>query len=164
MESADQKLTGGRVNYYLAHVAFPQREEQAPYTAECEDLIHVLRLTPDEANIFKEIWRGANARKDNGKPGHTPLYGAQKIVHYAGRILRSVQIAMGTYQRPSLPAAEPVKEYPWLGNSTGKCPAGYEDMRVEIGTRDGQTMRDIAFRFRWDIRGRDTDILKWRPL
>lgn len=82
------QLTGSLTNYYLARVDFPQREEQPPYQAECEDLIEALQLNPDEANIFKEIWRGANARLDNGKPGHTPLYGAQKIFHYAGRILR----------------------------------------------------------------------------
>lgn len=87
MSKKDQ-LTGGLTNYYLAMVQYPQREEQPPYQAECEDLIEVLQLNPDEANIFKEIWRGANARLDNGKPGHTPLYGAQKIYHYAGRILR----------------------------------------------------------------------------
>lgn len=85
--SKDQ-LTGSLTNYYLAKVDFPQREEQPPYQAECEDLIEALQLNPDEANIFKEIWRGANARLDNGKPGHTPLYGAEKIFHYAGRILR----------------------------------------------------------------------------
>lgn len=86
--SKKDELTGGLTNYYLATVQYPQREEQPPYQAECEDLIEVLQLNPDEANIFKEIWRGANARLDNGKPGHTPLYGAQKIHHYAGRILR----------------------------------------------------------------------------
>ena len=69
-------------------MAHPQREDQPAYQAECEDIIEALELNPDEANIFKEIWRGANARKHNGKPGHTALYGAQKIMHYAGRILR----------------------------------------------------------------------------
>lgn len=85
---AETKLSGGRVNYYLCLVPHPQREEQPAYVAECEDLIKYLGLTPDEANIFKEIWRSANARKANGKPGHTAIYGAEKIVHYAGRILR----------------------------------------------------------------------------
>ena len=85
------KLTGGLVNYYLADVTHPQREDQPAYRAECEDLVEVLELTPDEANIFKEIWRGANARKHNGKPGHTALYGAEKIFHYAGRILRRLK-------------------------------------------------------------------------
>lgn len=86
----ETEVKGGRVNYYLVHVDHPQREDQKPYQAECEDIIEALELNPDEANIFKEIWRGANARKHNGKPGHTALYGAQKIVHYAGRILRRI--------------------------------------------------------------------------
>jgi len=88
---AEIKLTGGRVNYYLVHVAHPQREEQPAYQAECEDIIEALELNPDEANIFKEIWRSANARKANGKPGHKAVYGAEKMVHYAGRILRRLK-------------------------------------------------------------------------
>lgn len=86
-----ERASGGRNNYYLVHVSHPQREDQGPYRAECEDIIEALELNPDEANIFKEIWRSANARKDNGKPGHTALYGAEKIVHYAGRILRRIR-------------------------------------------------------------------------
>ena len=88
---ADTKLTGGRVNYYLVNVTHPQREDQPAYQAECEDIIEALELNPDEANIFKEIWRSANARKANGKPGHSAVYGAEKIVHYAGRILRRLK-------------------------------------------------------------------------
>lgn len=90
---AAERLTGGRVNYYLARVTHPQRADEGvqPYQAECEDLIEVLQLTPNEANIFKEIWRSAAARLHNGKPGHTALYGAEKIFHYAGRILRKAE-------------------------------------------------------------------------
>lgn len=84
-------LYGGKVNYYLVQVPHPQRAEQPAYQAECEDIMEALELNPDEANIFKEIWRSANARKNNGKPGHSPLYGAQKIVHYAGRILKRME-------------------------------------------------------------------------
>ena len=87
----EPKLFGGRVNYYLVYVAHPQREEQPAYQAECEDIIEALELNPDEANIFKEIWRSANARKANGKLGHTAIYGAEKMVHYAGRILRRLK-------------------------------------------------------------------------
>lgn len=79
---------GGFTNYYLVRVDHPQREEQQPYQAECEDIIEALELTFDEGNIFKEIWRSANARKGNGKPGNTAMRGAEKIVHYAGRIYR----------------------------------------------------------------------------
>lgn len=88
---AETELKGGKVNYYLVDVTHPQRINQPAYQAECEDIIEALELNPDEANIFKEIWRSANARKNNGKPGHSPLYGAEKIVHYAERILRRMK-------------------------------------------------------------------------
>lgn len=86
-----QPITGGRVGYYLVRVNHPQREGQPAYTAECEDIAEALELNPDEFNIFKEIWRSANARKGNGKPDHKALYGAEKCVHYSGRILRRLQ-------------------------------------------------------------------------
>ncbi|QDH84032.1 putative 3'-phosphatase, 5'-polynucleotide kinase [Achromobacter phage vB_AxyP_19-32_Axy11] len=82
--------SGGRVNYYLVSVDHPQREEQPAYQAECEDIIEALELNFDEANIFKEIWRTARARQGSKKEGNTTLRAAQKIVHYAGRILRRV--------------------------------------------------------------------------
>lgn len=88
---AENRASGLRNNYYLVFVEDPQREDQAPYQAECEDIIEALELNPDEANIFKEIWRSANGRKLNGKPGHSALYGAEKLVHYAGRILRRMK-------------------------------------------------------------------------
>lgn len=75
-------------NYYLAEVPHPQRLQQSAYVAECEDIIDSLGLTFDEANIFKEIWRTANARKGAVKKGNTPLRAAQKLVHYSTRILR----------------------------------------------------------------------------
>lgn len=80
--------SGGRVNYYLVQVDHPQREEQPPYQAECEDIIDALGMTFDEGNIFKEVWRQAAARQGRAKEGNTELRGAQKLVHYAGRILR----------------------------------------------------------------------------
>ena len=88
---AEPKLTGGRVNYYLVHVPDPQREDQQPYQAECEDIIQALGLTFDEGCLFKALWRSANARKGNPKPGHKALYDAEKVVHYAGRILRKTK-------------------------------------------------------------------------
>lgn len=80
--------SGGFTNYYLVMVDSPQRLEQVPYQAECEDIIEALQLNFDEGNIFKEIWRSANARKGNGKPGNTELRSAEKISHYANRILK----------------------------------------------------------------------------
>ena len=85
------KLSGSLNNYYLVDVPFPQRESQAGYQAECEDIIEALELTPNEANIFKAIWRSANARKGNGKPDHKAIYDAEKMVHYAQRNLKWLQ-------------------------------------------------------------------------
>lgn len=86
-----EENSGGRVNYYLVDVQHPQREDQPPYQAECEDIIEACQMTFDEANIFKEIWRTARARQGTGKAGNTPLRAAQKMVHYSGRILRKAQ-------------------------------------------------------------------------
>jgi hypothetical protein len=91
--SGEQQLTGGRVNYYVVQVDHPQRADEGvqPYQAECEDLIETLCMNPDEANIFKAVWRSAAARLGNGKPGLKALYDAEKIVHYGGRIVRRLQ-------------------------------------------------------------------------
>lgn len=85
----DPTSGGGLTNYYLIGIVNPQRnDKQPPYTAECEDIIEALELNFDEANIFKEIWRTANARKGNAKQGQSDLRSAEKIYHYAGRILK----------------------------------------------------------------------------
>ncbi|MFP3556399.1 hypothetical protein SB861_37650 [Paraburkholderia sp. SIMBA_049] len=93
--SQEGKLTGGRVNYYLAKVAHPQREEQPAYQAECEDIIQALGMTFDEACEFKAIWRTAAARQGNGKPGRAQLdqaiYDAEKRAHYAKRSLKHLR-------------------------------------------------------------------------
>lgn len=84
-------LTGGKVNYYLVQVEHPQREDQPPYQAECEDIAEALQLTPNEFCEFKAIWRTAAARLGNGKPDHKALYDAEKRVHYATRDLRKLE-------------------------------------------------------------------------
>ena len=85
------KLTGGKVNYYLAQVDHPQRSEQSAYQAECEDIIQALNMDFNEGCIFKAIWRSAAARQDNGKPNHKAEYDAEKMVHYSNRVLRNIQ-------------------------------------------------------------------------
>ena len=85
------KLTGSKVNYYLVQVPHPQRLNQAPYQAECEDIIRALNMTFDEGCEFKAIWRTAAARLGNGKPGQTALYDAEKRVHYATASLLQYQ-------------------------------------------------------------------------
>jgi len=87
-----KESSGGRVNYYLVTILHPQREDQPAYNAECEDIIDALGMTFDEANIFKEIWRRSNERTHGlGKVGNTPLRSAEKIAHYAARILKKAE-------------------------------------------------------------------------
>lgn len=86
------KLSGGLNNYYVVQVKNPQRKEQEPYQAECEDIIQALGMTFDEGCAFKALWRNAAARMGNGKPGNTAVYDCEKLVHYATRILMKEQV------------------------------------------------------------------------
>lgn len=90
---ATAALTGGLTNYYLAKVTHPQRAEQPPYQAECEDIIHALGMTFDEGCLFKALWRNAAARKGEGKPGSNAVYETEKMVHYAMRLLKHAKDA-----------------------------------------------------------------------
>lgn len=82
------KLSGGLNNYYVVPIKNPQRIEQEPYQAECEDIIQALGMTFDEGCAFKALWRNAAARMGNGKPDNSSVYDSEKIVHYANRILK----------------------------------------------------------------------------
>lgn len=81
------KLSGGLNNYYVVSIKNPQRKEQEPYQAECEDIIQALGMTFDEGCAFKALWRNAAARMGNGKPGNYSVYDCEKLVHYSNRIL-----------------------------------------------------------------------------
>lgn len=87
------KLSGGLNNYYIVPIKNPQRKEQEPYQAECEDIIQALGMTFDEGCAFKALWRNAAARMGNGKPGNKALYDCEKLVHYANRILAKERLA-----------------------------------------------------------------------
>ena len=138
--------SGDLVSYYLARVDHPQRKEQVAYTAECEDIIEVLQLNPDEANIFKEIWRTANERAHGkGKEGNNPLRAAQKLVHYSGRILRRE----GRNSKP--------KEPYWFHNN-GNLPTPVEDHMVVVIFTNSTSFIGPSNLIDWD----DPDILKWR--
>lgn len=80
------KISGRLNSYYLVHVTHPQRKEQLPYQAECEDIIQALNMTFDEGCAFKGLWRKAAKRLGNGKETASALYDAQKIAHYGARI------------------------------------------------------------------------------
>lgn len=85
-----QEATGGFVNYYLVYVEHPQRDVPS-YQAECEDIIQALGMDFNEGCLFKALWRSAAARQGNEKPGHKAIYDAEKMVHYANRILRNLR-------------------------------------------------------------------------
>ena len=89
-QTKQNNLSGGFTNYYLVQVTDPQRKEQPPYQAECEDIIRSLNMTFDEGCEFKAIWRTAAARLGNGKPGQKAIYDAEKRVHYAKASLRQL--------------------------------------------------------------------------
>lgn len=100
---SEPKLTGGEVNYYLADVTHPNRVNQIPYQAECEDIISSLKMTFYEGCEFKAIWRTAAARLGNGKPGQKALYDAEKRVHYADRSLRQERVTLDLDPRTGEP-------------------------------------------------------------
>jgi hypothetical protein len=178
VSAASQKENSGlRVNYYLAQVDHPQREEQPPYQAECEDIIDALGLTPDEANIFKEIWRTANERTHGkAKEGNNPLRAAQKLVHYSGRILKKAQRLLGTDARATsakaavdaLAGHEPEKKdegwYAWEGKQP--FPATWGNTYVEVQLRSSEIKAGYSLIFDWKQSSDglcDDDIIAWRP-
>lgn len=82
-----EENSGGSCDYYVKFVEFPMADNKQPYLAECGDLIEALEMTPNEANIFKEIWRTAAARQGKKKKGHTEVRAAEKLVWCSNRIL-----------------------------------------------------------------------------
>ncbi len=83
--------SGFSCSYYQVQVNEPMTDGTKPYLAECGDLIDALEMTPNEANIFKEIWRSCNARLGKEKEGNSQIRGAEKILFCAQRnhILKS---------------------------------------------------------------------------
>lgn len=143
-------LTGGFVNYYLVFVAHPQREEQAPYQAECEDIIRALNMTFDEGCEFKAIWRTAAARLGNGKPGQKAKYDAEKRLHYATASLRAYQQLS---PEPKTVVQEGGQEL-WINHIAGFPPLSLgPKVQVIVRFKDGVTMgpHPISF-FDWDGR------------
>ena len=101
---SEAENSGGFVNYYLAKVDNPQRENQQPYQAECEDIIRALGMTFDEGNIIKEVWRRAAARQGRQKLGHSNLRSGEKLKHYATAIHR--QDVINSNQNITITAAK----------------------------------------------------------
>jgi hypothetical protein len=87
MNDKTTENSGGSCSYYVTDIEHPWSADREPYTTECGDIIDALEMTPDEANIFKEVWRKAAARQGKRKKGNTPLRSAEKIKFFADKIL-----------------------------------------------------------------------------
>lgn len=149
---AENKLTGGRTNYYLVPVLHPQREDQPPYQAECEDIAEALQMTPNEFCEFKALWRTAAARLDNGKPGTTALYDAQKRVHYAQR-----DVLKYSREKEVMPGA-------WVLHTENKMPLtlrGHELVEVMLKDNSAPPPRP-AGEWAWQQASETSAIVKWR--
>lgn len=85
---ADQpEYTGGSSNYYKVFVNNPTTLD-APYEAECNDIIEALKMTFAEGNAFKAIWRKAKARQGVQKKGYdNGLYDSEKVVFFGERMV-----------------------------------------------------------------------------
>jgi hypothetical protein len=147
------QLTGGLVNYYLATVTYPQREEQPAYVAECEDIITALKMDFNEACEFKAIWRTAAARLGNGKPGQKALYDAEKRLHYAGRSVRELRLEQ-----------EAIKADGWVQQFDGRMPFILRgDEVVEVELADGSKPPPRAAQdWCWTKASESSAIIKWR--
>lgn len=156
---AKPKLTGGRVNYYLVKVEHPQREGQDPYQAECEDIIQALGMDFNEGCLFKALWRSANARKGNGKPDHKATYDAEKMVHYATRILRELQWTDAAKVAPA-DSLDPG----WISWEPGEH-VPPNDTTLHYQLRNGTRVMDLPVRrmaWRWDGKNPSCDIVAYK--
>lgn len=83
-----EEHTGLSVDYYRVEVANPTTAE-APYTAECNDIIEALGMNYAEGNVFKANWRRAAERTlGKRKKGNNSRYDAEKMVFFSDRILK----------------------------------------------------------------------------
>lgn len=81
------EYTGGSSNYYKVFVNNPTTLD-APYEAECNDIIEALKMTFAEGNAFKAIWRKAKARQGVQKKGYdNGLYDSEKVVFFGERMV-----------------------------------------------------------------------------
>ena len=80
------EISGGNVNYYRVQVTVPNQAE-APYIAECSDIIEALQMDFNEGEAFKALWRRAASRLGKEKANNTAYRDAQKVEHFARRML-----------------------------------------------------------------------------
>lgn len=83
--------SGGPVSYYLVRVNNPNQGTES-YMAECGDIIEALGMDFNEGCAFKALWRTAAARTlGKSKAGHDPLYDAEKVQFYGGRMVSVIK-------------------------------------------------------------------------
>lgn len=87
VEETTEEHTGGSSSYYIIRIDTPTTQFALPYTAECNDIIEELNMTPAEANVFKATWRKAAARQGKKKKGNNAVYDAEKCVFFSNRML-----------------------------------------------------------------------------
>lgn len=86
-QEKEPEYTGGSSNYYKVFVNNPTTLD-APYEAECNDIIEALKMTFAEGNAFKAIWRKAKARQGVQKKGYdNGLYDSEKVVFFGERMV-----------------------------------------------------------------------------
>lgn len=87
VKAEDPEYTGGSSNYYKVFIQHPTTLD-APYEAECNDIIEALKMTFAEGNAFKAIWRKAKARQGVQKKGYdNGLYDSEKVVFFGERMV-----------------------------------------------------------------------------
>ena len=93
-----ETFTGGSASYYEIHIELPQNIDRKPYIAECIDIVRALKLTPDEFNAFKAIWRTAAARLGKTKKYNTALYDAEKVQFAGERMVREAEFELEKFK------------------------------------------------------------------
>ena len=86
----EKEFTGGSVDYYKVQIANPTTDDNAPYMAECNDIIEALNMNYAEGNAFKAIWRSCAARAlGKSKKGYDDdgKYDAEKVVFFGNRMV-----------------------------------------------------------------------------
>lgn len=85
--AAKQENSGLNVDYYRVHITMPNQAD-APYVAECSDIIEHTGMDFNEGEAFKALWRNAAARTlGKQKAGDDAIRNAQKVFHFGRRIL-----------------------------------------------------------------------------
>lgn len=89
VKAAAPALTGGKSDHYqvqmMVHCGDGKPDIEVQF--DCNDLIEELEMNFAEGEVFKAVWRKAAARLGKGKPGHQPLYDAQKVEFFGKRMV-----------------------------------------------------------------------------